>query len=160
MKIQSLRRRVVVVTVGSLAIALIALGGFVYSSLRARLDAELHQRLTDRAAIARRLVGTLSIQDLADRLSTDGTLVTVRTGSEVINGVPRPPPGPGAPTGAPARPKTPKPKPAAQAPAVRTRGGELVLNDTLPGNVKLELVVSRADEHRALTQLLALEVVG
>lgn len=35
-----------------------------------------------------------------------------------------------------------------------------MLNESLPGNVKLELVVSRADEQRALTQLLTLEVLG
>ncbi len=142
-----------------LAVALAAVGTFVYVSLQNRLDSELRGRLTDRAAIARQLAGRLPTQDLADRLSTDGTLVTVRSGSSVVNGVPRPAPPRGQDS--PPGPKPPAtPVASSGTPVISEQGNELRLADTLTDGSELELTVSRADERRALNQLLALEIVG
>lgn len=82
----------------------------------------------------------------------------MRTGSTVVNGVPRPdPPEPKPPK--PPKPGIP-PRPGREPAALVPRGDELTLTDSLPDGVQLELAVSRADEQQALSHLLLLEIVG
>jgi len=73
----SLRGRVRLAVVGLLAVLLVLLFVAVDLALKARLDADLRTRLTDRVALAEQLSGSLDPQELADQLDGDGVLAGV-----------------------------------------------------------------------------------
>lgn len=92
MRTPSLRRRLTVVVLVLVAVTLGVLGVTTDVVLRGRLDAQLQQRLLDRAQVASQLADQLDPENLAKRLS-DGTvsvLVLAKDGTAYVEG---PPPG-------------------------------------------------------------------
>ncbi len=92
MRTPSLRRRLTVVVLVLVAVTLGVLGVTTDVVLRGRLDAQLQQRLLDRAQVAAQLADQLDPENLAKRLS-DGTvsvLVVDKDGNTYVEG---PPPG-------------------------------------------------------------------
>jgi len=98
MRTVSLRRRVTLVALAVLALALVLFDAFLYISLDARLRADLRGRLTDRAALAGQLYPQSTGRQLADRLTGDGITATVSSEGQTVIGRPSAlaaPPGPG-----------------------------------------------------------------
>ncbi|OII13472.1 HAMP domain-containing sensor histidine kinase [Curtobacterium sp. MCBA15_008] len=99
----SLRLRTVVAIVVLLAVLLAGLAVAVEVLLGVRLRAQVEDRLRDRAAAAAALVGTVDVEDLADRLSAQGLSVRiVQPDGAAVEAGPTPdqlragPPDPGA----------------------------------------------------------------
>ncbi len=165
---RSLRVRVTAVALGVLAVALVAVGAFVFLALRSSLERELDRRLTDRAQLAQRLATRMPAQALADRLSTQNTLAAVETSGGLVRGVPAPPlPAGRGPRGfarrlarrrAAAR-GTPAPPVTTGSTGRITRDGDVLrLQSTLPTGASLLLSVSRADAAGTLSRLIGLEL--
>lgn len=99
----SLRTRTVLSVLALLAVLLVALCVIVQLVLGERLRAQIEDRLHDRASAAAALIGTVSNDDLAERLSAQGVSVVIRSpdgGSVVAGPTPeqlREGPGPGGP---------------------------------------------------------------
>lgn len=84
----SLRTRTVLAVLGLLAVLLVGLGLTVQLVLGERLRAQIEERPADRAAAAAALIGTVSNDDLADRLSAQGVSVLIESpdGAAVVAG--------------------------------------------------------------------------
>ncbi|NQX35419.1 HAMP domain-containing histidine kinase [Herbiconiux sp. VKM Ac-2851] len=84
----SLRTRTVLAVLGLLAVLLVGLGLTVQLVLGERLRAQIEERLADRAAAAAALIGTVSNDELADRLSAQGVSVLIESpdGAAVVAG--------------------------------------------------------------------------
>lgn len=74
----SLRRRVTLTVLGLVAVMLLVLALTTDVVLRNRLDAQLRQRLLDRAAVASALADQVSPQELVRRLEGDGVSVQLQ----------------------------------------------------------------------------------
>ncbi|NRD26790.1 HAMP domain-containing histidine kinase [Frigoribacterium sp. VKM Ac-2836] len=88
MRTGSLRLRTVVAVLLLLAVLLAALAVTVELTLGQRLRAQVVDRLSDRAAAAAALVGTVDGDELADRLSAQGLSVVIRdaNGDAIVAG--------------------------------------------------------------------------
>jgi len=159
----SLRGRVRLAVVGLLAVLLVLLFVAVDLALKARLDADLRTRLTDRVALAEQLSGSLDPQELADQLDGDGVFAQVcRTDDGYCASTrvaPAPPGaadpssdravrGPGAPAG-----------PAAEQQLLQ-QGDTLYLVADLRDGDRLTLQVDASAVSDTLSRLVVLEVVG
>ncbi|WP_440710776.1 HAMP domain-containing sensor histidine kinase [Herbiconiux sp. YIM B11900] len=84
----SLRTRTVLSVLALLTVLLVALCVSVQLVLGERLRAQIEDRLHDRAAAAAALIGTVSNDDLADRLSAQGVSVLIQSpdGGSVVAG--------------------------------------------------------------------------
>lgn len=164
----SLRRRVTVVVLTLIGVMLVVLAVVTDLVLGSRLDAQLRQRLVDRAAVASALVGQVEGSDLARRLEGDGVSVTVRTSTgrvyaagplaDATTGSPDPalpsPPGEG-PGGGPA-PRTP-PRPAGE---VVQEGDLLSVTRSLDDGSSVQLFADARDVNDTLGQVRLALVVG
>ncbi len=164
----SLRARVTVVAVSLLAVTLVLLFVFVDLALSDRLHSEARTRLTDRVALAQQLDGTLSAQQLVDRLRGDGVTAQLCTRAGTSTGqpacvfaepAPSPPaaPAPAGPAGA--GPAAKPVAPVATVP-VRTAGSVLFATATLSGDQLLTLSTDTTQISSALSRLVLLEVIG
>nr|WP_228508546.1 HAMP domain-containing sensor histidine kinase [Herbiconiux sp. VKM Ac-1786] len=122
MRTGSLRTRTVLAVLGLLAVLLVGLGLTVQLVLGERLRAQIEERLADRAAAAAALIGTVSNDELADRLSAQGVSVLIESpdGGAVVAG-PTPDELRRGPDPA-ALPPLPGPAPSASAPTPGTPG--------------------------------------
>lgn len=130
MRTPSLRRRAVLTSLATLACLLLAVGVFVDLTLGTLLKTEQRVRVASLAALATRLQGTLGDQDLADRLSVPGVLVTIRGDAGTVVGVPAPPTRAAPP---------PRPAPAAAVPRVQDRDGRIIATQRITGGGTLVL---------------------
>jgi two-component system OmpR family sensor kinase len=152
---RSLRGRVIVVVLLTLAALLVALFVAVDVALRHRLDSELRTRLTDRAALARTLSDRIDGAELASRLTGDGVSVRLcgTQASCIERGVPvRGVPAPPKPGGGP-RPRPPRPE-------TTQVGDQLTLTDQLPTGDVLTLSADASEVSLVMSRLIVLEVVG
>jgi two-component system OmpR family sensor kinase len=142
-----------------LAVALAAFDAFLYVSFSARLTGDLHRQLTERAQLARALSGSLSPQQLADRLASGEISAQITKNGRRYSARP---PAPPAPAGRAGRPKPPGSTPTARPPRAGTGAlaNALTLTQPLPGGERLVLSADRAQLDGDLTGLLALEAAG
>ena len=180
----SLRGRVVLGVVALLTVVLALLFTGVDTALSARLHADVRTRLTDRVGLARQLDGSLSAQQLVDRLRGDGVTAQLCAagagsgsgpgsasggssgsadgsldGCVVGDAVPVPPAGP---TAGPGRRGGPGARgPAAPTTAdVTTAGPVLIASADLAGGQRLTLTTDTTQIAEALRRLVLFEVVG
>lgn len=156
MRTPSLRRRVVLWSIGVLALLLLVVGFGVDLALGAVLKAEQRQRLASVATLAGQLTG-LSDQSLADRVSIPGieARITYASGSEAVVGTPQAPP-PGGHRG-------PPPRPAATADPTVTftqDGGRLVATQSLRPGASLVLTTDSGQIDTALLRFRAIMAVA
>ncbi len=151
MRTGSLRRRVAATSLVLIAVTVLALDGFVYVSLDARLTADLRSRLSVSADLAQRLAPDVPPERLAERLSAGGVAATLSRGGAVVARARPPAPGPPG-----ARP----PKGRAAAPGVVDAGDAVRLTRPLPGGTTLTLTAGRGEIRSTLSRLVALELVG
>ena len=170
----SLRGRVVVGVLVLLLVLLTGLFTTVDLLLRVRLQNDLRTRLTDRVALAARLDGALSPQDLVNRLRGDGVSALLcpssSTSSTSTDSRPRcvsadsGPPAPGGSGGAgQAQAAAPRPAPKAKAAAtsVESAGSTLFVRTVLPSTGQsLTLSVDSSQIGATLSGLIVFEVVG
>lgn len=155
MKTPSLRRRVVLWSVGVLAILLLVVGVGVDFTLGAVLKKEQQDRLISVASLARALTG-LSDQKIADRLASFPDItatVQPSSGGGLIVGTPQPQgPGDGGP---PKAPKDPKAVTDSSV-AISEQDGQIVATTTLPDGSALVL---RQNTGQIDTALLRFRVI-
>ncbi|SDS01796.1 Signal transduction histidine kinase [Nocardioides scoriae] len=167
----SLRRRVTLVVLVLLAAMLLAVSVVTDTVLANRLDAQLRQRLADRATVAAALVDQVEPRDLARRLEGDGVSAVVTVGDEVYAegqlgggataGTPGaasepPAPGPGeGPAGGPPTPAGPAgAADRASTPEEVDQSGELLsLDRDLGDDTSVRLLASTSDIAATLDQL-------
>lgn len=164
----SLRRRVTLVVLALIALMLLVLGVTTDRVLESRLDAQLRQRLVDRAGVAEALVDQVDTRDLARRLEGDGVSAVLtdsdgnvyaegplaggaaaRQGGADESAAPEPPGT--APDGrpGPADPPAPAPKKA----AVVQEGDLLSIDRELSDGTRLVLVADARDIGTTLDQV-------
>ena len=155
MRTPSLRLRVVVAVLVLLAAVLVGLGLLVNAVLAARLEADLRDRLAERAGFARLIAGRgLADQDLADRLTGQGITAVVRDGGAEVYGRSRPD-GPGR------RGPGPGPRPAPDpAPVVVTETDGALVVDLALARGTLTLSASDVEIGRTLAQLRTVELAA
>lgn len=156
MRTPSLRRRAVVVSLAVLAGVLLLVGVFVDVALGGILRAEQRQRIESVATLATQLDGTLTAQDLADRLTMPGVTTTIRTADDVVVGVPKRPkkgdrPAPPAPPASASTPSTVR---------IQQQGGQLVSTQTLRDGATLSLTADTGTIDVALARFRLLMTVG
>ncbi|MBC3763407.1 sensor histidine kinase [Quadrisphaera oryzae] len=151
-----------------LALLLVALFVVVDVLLVVRLRSDLQTRLTDRAALAQQLDGSLSSQQLLDKLQGDGVLGELCTQDQgcVSTPVAPAPPGSSGTGGGDEGPGTSR-GPAGGPPAgpgaaaqVQREGSKLFLVTQLASGAQLTLSVDDSYVGEALTGLVVLEVLG
>jgi two-component system, OmpR family, sensor kinase len=130
MKTGSLRARVILTTLALLAIVLAAVVTAVTLAYRAKLDGDLHNRLTNAGAAVGRAGSAAEAKKLLPGLALEG----IATSFE------------GAPTAGPA--KFP----------IETHGSLLVLREILPDGTEVSFSASRASIDHAVTNLLLVEL--
>jgi len=139
----SLRLRVSIASLAVLTVALVAFDAFLYVSFSGRLTGDLHRQLTERAQLARTLSGSLSPQQLANRLASGGISAQVTKNGQRYLAQPPAPPSPGK------HPHGPGPRgspPAARPPAAVATGrstNALTLTQPLAGGERLVLSADR-----------------
>ncbi len=160
----SLRGRVRLAVVGLLAVLLVLLFVAVDVALGARLDADLRTRLTDRAALAEQLSGSLDPQELADQLEGDGVLAEVCSGDDgycaSTRVAPAPPGASDPPSARASGGRVAPPGPAAERQEVLQQGDALYLVADLRDGDRLTLQVDASAVSDTLSRLVVLEVVG
>lgn len=164
MRTVSLRRRVILSGVAVVSLMLVSLDLVVYAALRDSLVDGLRTVLVDRAQLARDLAGTLSAEELAERLADSGVGAEVRTRTGERSGRPaRAAPGPPFPPGPPLRtPGFPRP-PVPIGPPPRVAEDERGLMTTsvdLGAGETVTLSVSREGVDDALRRLAVIETLG
>lgn len=155
MKTPSLRRRVVLWSVGVLALLLLVVGVGVDLALGAVLRAEQQQRLVSVAALASELTG-LSDQSLADRLSLPGVEANVdyASGGQTVVGTPQ------APSERRGRPPEPRPVRADPGVTVTQEDGRLIATQTLRPGVELVLTAYSDQTDAALLRFRVIMAVA
>lgn len=155
----SLRRRVVVVTLGLVLVVLVGSALLVNYLLGDRMRTDLRQRLVDRAGYAQLLADQgVSGQTLADRLAGQGITSSLSSGGQLFFGQERPPfrfGSGGSPSGGP-------PPRAASHPATATpvhQDGEQLSVQLDLGNSSLTLQTSQAEIDHTLALLGRLELI-
>lgn len=155
----SLRGRVTLTALALLAVVVVVLFVAVDLALSARLNAEARTRLTDRAALATQLDGTLTPQQLVDRLRGDGVTAQLCTSGTSDCVVADPAPVPSRPPGPVGRPRGPVP-PAAPPTSVQSAGSVLYVRATLAGGQVLTLSTDTTQISSALHRLVIFEAIG
>jgi two-component system, OmpR family, sensor kinase len=131
MKTGSLRARVILTTLALLAIVLAAVVSAVTLAYRAKLDGDLHSRLTKAGAAVERAGSATEAKRLLPGLALEGIATRF--------------------SGAPATAKT--------RPTIRTGGSLLILDEVLPDGTKVSFRASRASIDHAVTNLLLVELL-
>jgi two-component system, OmpR family, sensor kinase len=129
MKTGSLRARVILTTLALLAIVLAAVVTAVTLAYRAKLDGDLHSRLTNAGAAVERAGSPSEAKRLLPGLALEGIATRF------------------AGTGAPA------------PPTIQTHGSLLILHETLPDGTQVSFSASRASIDHAVTNLLLVELL-
>lgn len=170
----SLRSRVTLSALLLLTVILIVLFTAVDLALSERLNADARTRLTDRAALAQQLDGSLSPQQLVDRLRGDGVTAQLCPAASSAAGAPSngadgsatqcvvasTAPAPPGTAARPAGPKGEGKKGKAAPVPVRTTGSVLFVSATLGDGHLLTLSTDTTQIASALGRLVLLEVVG
>jgi two-component system OmpR family sensor kinase len=138
MKTGSLRARVILTTLSLLAVVLAAVVTAVTLAYRARLDGDLHNRLTVAGDVVQRAGSAGAAKRLLPGLALEG-IATSFSGSRTK--VP------------------PAPKGATTRTTIRTRGSLLVLAEVLPDGTKATFSASRASIRHAVDNLLLVELL-
>ena len=132
MKTGSLRARVILTTLALLAVVLAAVVTAVTLAYRARLEGDLHDRLTGAAAAIERAGSAGAAKPLLPGLALEG--IATRFG--------------GPPGTAPIK-----------GPRMETRGSLLVLDEVIPDGTQVSLSASNASIDHAVTNLLLVELL-
>jgi signal transduction histidine kinase len=133
MKTGSLRARVILSTLAVLAIVLAAVVAAVTLAYRAKLDGDLHTRLTNAGAAVERAGSAPEAKRLLPGLALEGIATHFA----------------GAPRTAPAKTGS----------TIKTRGSLLVLDEVLPDRTAVSFSASRASIDHAVTNLLLVELL-
>jgi two-component system OmpR family sensor kinase len=138
MKTGSLRARVILTTLALLTIVLAAVVTATTLAYRAKLNGDLHNRLTNAAAAVERTGSAANAKPLVAGLALEGIATRFK------------PPTKTGPT-APAHTKT--------GSTIQTRGSLLVVDETLPDGIRVSFSASRASINHAVTNLLLVELL-
>jgi signal transduction histidine kinase len=138
MKTGSLRARVIITTLALLAIVLAGVVTAVTLAYRAKLDGDLHSRLTKAGAAVERAGSAGQAKRLLPGLALEGIAIRIK-----------PPAGAQAPATAPAKIGS----------TIRARGSLLILDEILPDSTKVSFSASRASIDHAVTNLLLVELL-
>ena len=138
MKTGSLRARVIITTLALLAIVLSGVVTAVTLAYRAKLDGDLHSRLTTAGAAVERAGSAGQAKRLLPGLALEGIAIRIK-----------PPAGAQAPAAAPAKTGL----------TIRARGSLLILDEILPDSTKVSFSASRASIDHAVTNLLLVELL-
>jgi signal transduction histidine kinase len=138
MKTGSLRARVILTTLGLLAIVLAGVVTAVTLAYRAKLDGDLHSRLVKAGAAVEHAGSAGQAKRLLPGLALEGIAIRIT------------PPALGEP---------PPAKPAKTSPTIQTRGSLLVLDQALPDGTKVSFSASHASIDHAVTNLLLVELL-
>ena len=138
MKTGSLRARVIITTLALLAIVLAGVVTAVTLAYRAKLDGDLHSRLTTAGAAVERAGSAGQAKRLLPGLALEGIAIRIK-----------PPAGAQAPATAPAKVGS----------TIRARGSLLILDEILPDRTKVSFSASRASIDHAVTNLLLVELL-
>ena len=133
MKTESLRARVILITLALLAIVLAAVVTATTLAYRTKLDGDLRNRLTNAGSAVERAGSGYKLKSLIPGLALEGIAVA------------------GERPGATTRAKT--------GSTVHTRGSLLILDEVLADGTRLSFSASRASIDRAVTNLLLVELV-
>ena len=137
MKTGSLRARVIITTLALLAIVLAGVVTAVTLAYRAKLDGDLHSRLTTAGAAVERAGSAGQAKRLLPGLALEGIAIRIK-----------PPVGAQAPAA-----------PATTGSTIRARGSLLILDEILPDRTKVSFSASRASIDHAVTNLLLVELL-
>jgi len=137
MKTGSLRARVIITTLALLAIVLAGVVTAVTLAYRAKLDGDLHSRLTTAGAAVERAGSAGQAKRLLPGLALEGIAIRIK-----------PPVGAQAPAA-----------PATTGSTIRARGSLLILDEILPDSTKVSFSASRASIDHAVTNLLLVELL-
>jgi signal transduction histidine kinase len=137
MKTGSLRARVIITTLALLAIVLAGVVTAVTLAYRAKLDGDLHSRLTTAGAAVERAGSAGQAKRLLPGLALEGIAIRIK-----------PPAGAQAPAA-----------PATTGSTIRARGSLLILGEILPDSTKVSFSASRASIDHAVTNLLLVELL-
>ena len=137
MKTGSLRARVIITTLALLAIVLAGVVTAVTLAYRAKLDGDLHSRLTTAGAAVERAGSAGQAKRLLPGLALEGIAIRIK-----------PPAGTQAPAA-----------PAKTGSTIRARGSLLILDEILPDSTKVSFSASRASIDHAVTNLLLVELL-
>ena len=138
MKTGSLRARVIITTLALLAIVLAGVVTAVTLAYRAKLDGDLHSRLTTAGAAVERAGSAGQAKRLLPGLALEGIAIRITP-----------------PAGAQARAAAP----AETGLTIRARGSLLILDEILPDSTKVSFSASRASIDHAVTNLLLVELL-
>ena len=138
MKTGSLRARVIITTLALLAIVLAGVVTAVTLAYRAKLDGDLHSRLTTAGAAVERAGSAGQAKRLLPGLALEGIAIRITP-----------------PAGAQARAAAP----AKTGLTIRARGSLLILDEILPDSTKVSFSASRASIDHAVTNLLLVELL-
>jgi signal transduction histidine kinase len=133
MKTGSLRARVILITLALLATVLAAVVTAVTLTYRAKLDGDLHRRLTNAGAAVERAGSAADAKRLLPGLALEGIATRFA----------------GAPATAPAKAGS----------TIETRGSLLVLDEVLPDRTAVSFSASRANIDHAVINLLLVELL-
>jgi signal transduction histidine kinase len=143
MKTGSLRARLTLTTLGLLAIVLAAVLTAVTLAYRAKLDGDLHNRLTNAGSSVEHARSLAAIKVFAQGLALEG--IVTQFGSAAVP----PPTGRGVHATAPAETR----------PTIQTRRSLLILEEVLRDGTRISLSASRASIDHAVSSLLLVELV-
>jgi two-component system OmpR family sensor kinase len=138
MKTGSLRARVIITTLALLAIVLAGVVTAVTLAYRAKLDGDLHSRLTKAGAAVERAGSAGLAKRLLPGLALEGIAISIK-----------PPAGAKATATAPTKTGS----------TIRVRGSLLILDEILPDSTKVSFSASRASIDHAVTNLLLVELL-
>jgi signal transduction histidine kinase len=138
MKTGSLRNRVILTTLILLTIVLAGVVTAVTLAYRAKLDGDLHSRLTKAGASVERAGSAGQAKRLLPGLALEGIAIRIK---------------PPAPSEASATGQ------AKTASTIQTRGSLLILDEVLPDRTKVFFTASRASIDHAVTNLLLVELL-
>lgn len=145
MRTPSLRIRLIVGGVVTVAALILALDVFVYLSLREELEENLTEILASRAALTRELAATVDGSELVQRLASAGVPAILTTADGRVL---RSDPQTIRPQGGPPAGQSTLPRPLAS------------MEQPLPGGGTVTVFASRAGVASTLRQVLLLEIVG
>jgi signal transduction histidine kinase len=138
MKTGSLRARVIFTTLALLAIVLAGVVTAVTLAYRAKLDGDLHNRLSKAGAAVQRAGSAGQAKRLLPGLALEGIAIRIK-----------PPAGGEAPASEPGK----------TASTIHAHGSLLTLDEVLPDGTKVSFTASRASIHHAVTNLLLVELL-
>jgi two-component system, OmpR family, sensor kinase len=136
-KTGSLRARVTITTLAVLAIVLAGVVTAVTLAYRAKLDGDLHTRLTEAGASVLHAGSAGQAKRLLPGLALEGIAIRIT-----------PPP----PTATP-------PSTSTKSPLIRARGSLLILDEVLPDGTKVSFSTSRTSINHAVNNLLLIELL-